>query len=763
MKIVINLIKTELKILFYSPVAWLILIVFSAQVGISFSSSFSSILLYQSLGSPLRTLSMSLIGGSTGIMNSMLSNLYLYIPLLTMGLVSKELNNGSIKLLYSSPISNFQIIISKYIAALIYGLLLISTLLITVIYTSFTVQNAEIAMMFTALLGVFLTTSAYISIGLFASTITRYPVVAAISTLAILGVLNFIGTVGQGINIVRDITYWIAINRRSLVFLDGVISTKELSYFLIINSVFIALSILSLRTKRLRRSSFKQILHILFVLVLAVVLGYISNKPKFTTYYDATSNKMNTLSIGSQEVMNKLKGKLTITSYSNFLDESWSSSSFASEIYDIKLFEKYVMFNPEIEMKYVYYYGKGTNRFIKNKYPNKSIKEIMNEQCKVYDINPKSFISEEDVMKLDDISSEKGRFVRVIKSANGKKVYLRKFKDSYINPSEADISSILKTLVDKSPIIGFTNENGERSCYDNSSKGYGFASDITLRKSFINQGYTVKEISLSSEIPNDVDLLIISDAKKEYSKSQLENYYKYIDRGGNLFILGEVNRQKYMNPLVEKLGLKFGDGIIVASTEQYADNLVASSFTIDSEHFSYSYPYYSSKGMKIVTPSAIPIEITENMGYKIIPMLRTEDKNIWIEKETTDFINEKSTINNKIGEIEGAQNIMLALIKKINEKEQRIFVIGDSDCISIAEVFKSRTGLGGSNSILIGDIISTLTYDKYPVDTRIQASLDTKLNVTKSSEMLMKIFFIFLVPIFLIIYAGILLIRRKRK
>ena len=145
----------------------------------------------------------------------MLNNLYLYIPLLTMGLMSRELSSGSIKLLYSSPVSNLQIIVGKYLSVVVYGLILVAVLLMPLIFSAFVVKSADIPFMLTALLGVFITICTYAAIGLFMSTITKYQVVAAIGTLAILAVLNFIGNVGQEIDFVRDLTYWLSISGRS--------------------------------------------------------------------------------------------------------------------------------------------------------------------------------------------------------------------------------------------------------------------------------------------------------------------------------------------------------------------------------------------------------------------------------------------------------------------------------------------------------------------------------------------------------------------
>ena len=139
----------------------------------------------------------------------------LYMPLLTMGLMSRELSSGSIKLLYSSPVTSWQIILGKYLAMVIYGLVLIGILCVMVIFNLFTIENMDCGLVFTGLLGIYLLICAYAAIGLFMSCLTSYQVVAAIGTLALLAALNFVGGMWQGVDLIRDITYWLSISGRA--------------------------------------------------------------------------------------------------------------------------------------------------------------------------------------------------------------------------------------------------------------------------------------------------------------------------------------------------------------------------------------------------------------------------------------------------------------------------------------------------------------------------------------------------------------------
>lgn len=119
MKTILKITKNELSTLFYSPIAWLILIIFTFQSGMSYAHAWSEALRSLALGYNLYGMTERLLLGWQGAISGMQGDLYLYIPLLTMGLMSQEYNRGSIKLLYSSPVTNKQIIFGKYLSMII--------------------------------------------------------------------------------------------------------------------------------------------------------------------------------------------------------------------------------------------------------------------------------------------------------------------------------------------------------------------------------------------------------------------------------------------------------------------------------------------------------------------------------------------------------------------------------------------------------------------------------------------------------------------
>ena len=144
MKTIYKIAKLELANLFYSPIAWFILIIFMLQMGINFGEMMGSLGRFQELGRNLMNLTARVYyGGMGGLLRGVSSSLYLYIPLLTMGLISQEFNRGSIKLLFSSPISSRQIILGKYLGMMFYGLTIMGVLMFYVLIAWGVVDSFE--------------------------------------------------------------------------------------------------------------------------------------------------------------------------------------------------------------------------------------------------------------------------------------------------------------------------------------------------------------------------------------------------------------------------------------------------------------------------------------------------------------------------------------------------------------------------------------------------------------------------------------------
>ena len=111
-------------------------------------------------------------------------------------------------------------------------------------------------------------------------------------------------------------------------------------------------------------------------------------------------------------------------------------------------------------------------------------------------------------------------------------------------------------------------------------------------------------------------------------------------------------------------------------------------------------------------PDAVALECDTTQGFTVTPLLVTKNKGSWIEYKTTDFIDDKAELNPEDGEVEQANLTAVALNRKMGNKDQKIIILGDADCISMGELAVSRRGmvkLAGRDQILWLPTIPLLT------------------------------------------------------
>lgn len=763
MKTIFRLAKTELRILFCSPVSWLILVIFAFQAGLNFSDTFGGLLKRQAMGYGLGGITEETFAGYTGLLISMLKSLYLYIPLITMGLMSRELSSGSIKFLYSSPITTTQIILGKYLSMLIYGAMLMAILLVYVVFGTFTIENMDLFFVLTGVLGLYLLTCAYAAIGLFMSSITSYQVVAAMGTLAILTVLNFIGEVGQDISFVRDITYWLSISGRAYKFLAGMICSEDMLYFVIVILLFILLSIMRLQAARKKHNMMVTFTRYFAVIGGALFIGYLSSLPVSKVYYDATALKTNTLTPGSQQVVKKLDGGLTITTYMNILDENYGSALPSQLKSDFELFEQYVRFKPEIKMKYVYYYAPSVEPSFSDRFLELQGKERAEHICKIMELDFDMFLSTEEIDQIIDLKSEGYRFVRILERENGQKTTLRLYNDMMKHPSETEITSALKRFLVPAPKVAFLTGHGERNVNSAGERYYyTFARSIYFRQSLINQGFDATELNVKDQdIPEDINILVIADMRSSLSPEEMAKLERYIERGGNLFILGEPNRQEAMNPLLSKFGVELMPGTLVQLHEDHLPSIITAKLTDHAAAQCFRYKQLKGWGGSLVMPDASPLRYSTNSGYEVKPLAMTLEKGSWNELETTDFLDGELSINASIGELEQSYPVVLSLTRQRGDKEQRIVITGDADCISNGELANSRNGIFAINFNFITETFKWLSYGEFPIDTSRPDTVDNTIFLSRKASPWIKFFAMGVIP-FILAFAGFMVWYRRK-
>ena len=225
----------ELRSYFNGPMAYIFLIIFSLVNGYFFSNTF-------------------FIFGQSDMraLFQIVPLVYLFfIPAITMGIISKEKNIGTMEVMCTLPIKDFELVIGKYLSIL--SLLLVGLLLTSIMFFNLVAvgTNIDYGAVFTGYLGLFLAGSVYASMGIFASSLTDNQVVGFI--IAIFFVLIFFLIDKLLIfmpNLIAGTIQYLSIDYHLSNISRGVIDSRNLVYFFSMIGMFLLLTIESLSSRK---------------------------------------------------------------------------------------------------------------------------------------------------------------------------------------------------------------------------------------------------------------------------------------------------------------------------------------------------------------------------------------------------------------------------------------------------------------------------------------------------------------------------------
>jgi ABC-2 type transport system permease protein len=225
----------ELRSYFLSPLAYVVIALFLALAGYLFA--------------------LILANGREASLRGLVQNvsvLYLFIvPAISMRLLAEEQRTGTIELLLTNPVQEWEIVTGKFLASIMLVLVMLGMTLLFPLFL-FIFGNPDRGPIITGYVGVFLQAAAFLSVGLWASSLTQNQIVAAIVSFALLLVLWLSDNLGQflGGTIGQIVSYTSVINHFQS-FPQGVIESKDVVYYLTLVIAGVVLSTLSLQARRL--------------------------------------------------------------------------------------------------------------------------------------------------------------------------------------------------------------------------------------------------------------------------------------------------------------------------------------------------------------------------------------------------------------------------------------------------------------------------------------------------------------------------------
>jgi ABC-type uncharacterized transport system involved in gliding motility auxiliary subunit len=326
-------------------------------------------------------------------------------------------------------------------------------------------------------------------------------------------------------------------------------------------------------------------------------------------------------------------------------------------------------------------------------------------------------------------------------------------------------------------LVVFLEGHGERDPLAEHSSGMSQFLTVLKRSGFLVQPHSLVR---SQSIPENARFLVIAAPQKELLEGEVDLLVRYVEQGGNLLWLQDPGDTDSLSALAGFLGIQFGEGTIVDANEQLHELLgIDHPAVVPVVDYGRSPLGDKLAGSQSLFPFATsiarrPEQAGKDSVWQAEAFLNTLP-NSWLEtapingeiayaEEDGDELGPLviGMALTRLADDSGVQDAEispgdLAVIDTGNEPQQRVVVIGDSDFILNASIGR------GVNLDLAGNIFNWLAADDNLLNIRSVQAPDVRLEMNQTLSLVLAVFFLFVLPLGLIVAGVWIWLRRRRR
>jgi ABC-type uncharacterized transport system involved in gliding motility auxiliary subunit len=404
--------------------------------------------------------------------------------------------------------------------------------------------------------------------------------------------------------------------------------------------------------------SLRNLSFMLVVAAAAVGFGYLA--AHYHVQRDLTYNAINSLEPASVEVLQKLNGPITITAFAT--EQDARLGDIRKIIRDfLSLYQRY---KPDITLEFVD--------------PSKEPDKARAEQIR--------FNGE------------------MVVTYAGRSEHLTKINESILT------STLLRLAHAREQPVMYLDGHGERKLDGIANYDLGSLFGAKL----VQNGFHISPLNLAvaQDVPSNVSVLVITQPQVDLMPGEVDKLLRYVDRGGNLFWLIDAEPMHGLERLAEQLGLQLPPGIVI--------DPAASGMNAPADwSLGTTYPSHAiTSNFNLVTafPSARPLIWNENPNWKHSVLVEVAPRGWVTRKKPAD----KPRFD-KTQDVPGPAVIAIALQRRINDRDQRIVVVGDG-----AFLANSYAGNGGNVDLGI-NMLNWLAMEDNLITVQPRPSKDSSL------------------------------------
>ena len=246
MKNVLTIAAHETRRIFVSPLAWAVLGISQLIFGYIFAGAV--IQYVQNSETQDQAVGVSDYVGS-GLYGSATIILLLILPLMTMRVFSEERKSGTLTLLFSAPVTLIEIVLGKFVGVMVFVSAMLGLLAIMPA-SLLPAVDLDVGRLAAGLLGLLLLTMAFAACGMFISSLTREPTIAAIGSFAALLVIWLLKMPASFDSAYAPVFDYLSLISHYQDLISGLFDSSDVVYYLLFTALFLWLTVMRLDMER---------------------------------------------------------------------------------------------------------------------------------------------------------------------------------------------------------------------------------------------------------------------------------------------------------------------------------------------------------------------------------------------------------------------------------------------------------------------------------------------------------------------------------
>jgi ABC-type uncharacterized transport system involved in gliding motility auxiliary subunit len=315
-----------------------------------------------------------------------------------------------------------------------------------------------------------------------------------------------------------------------------------------------------------------------------------------------------------------------------------------------------------------------------------------------------------------------------------------------VSLNEQTLSSALLGLAHaKDELLMYVDGHGERKLDGVANHDLG-----DFGKRLQKNGYRIGSLNLtvSPEVPSNASLLVLTQPQAPLLQGEIDKISHHIDNGGNLLWLIDAEPMQGLERIAEKLGLLLTPGIVIDPASQ--DMNAPANWALSTDYP--NHPVTNNFNLITVFPYARALNLEENSPWQHQSLIVAAPRG-WVSSSA--FKPGSKPHIDKNNDIPGPVNLAFALQRNVNNKDQRIIIVGGASFLANA-----YSGNGGNIDLGI-NMVNWLSNEDALITIQPRANKDGTVTLSTRSLTVISICLVIVLPLLLLLIGGVQWWRRR--